>query len=135
MKTKFDSMLIHIYRSDGELQCTQSTDNSTQLMLLSSAIKPSQDSEPHQGPEICKAAKAEPVFPPSFTQLMNSCRPAVSEGRLPSSIVPFDASLVDYLGAATKTEPGNLKTQFVVKPLSLSSFHIIVDTDYFFIVH
>ncbi|KAH6825301.1 hypothetical protein C2S53_007025 [Perilla frutescens var. hirtella] len=115
MSSEAEAISSHatISRSDGEWQCTQSTDNSTQLMLTSSALKASQDSEPHECLGDHEVAKTEPVFPPSFSQLMNSCRPAGFEGCLPSSIVSFDVSLADYLGAAAKTGSGDIKTQFV----------------------
>ncbi|XP_042005730.1 protein POOR HOMOLOGOUS SYNAPSIS 1-like [Salvia splendens] len=108
-----------IPKSAGELLYTQSVDEapkmepafppgqSTQLMLTSSAFEATQDSKPLEG------VKTEAVYPPSFAQLVNSCRPAVSKDSLPSSVVPFDASVTDHLGAATKTGSGDLSTQFV----------------------
>lgn len=79
-------------------------------MLTSSAFEATQDSKPLEG------AKTEAVYPPSFAQLVNSCRHAVAKDSLPSSVVPFDASVTDHLGAATKTGSGDLSTRFVVKP-------------------
>ncbi|KAG6405682.1 hypothetical protein SASPL_133274 [Salvia splendens] len=102
-----------IPKSAGELLYTESVDESpkmepvfppgqsTQLMLTSSAFETTQDSKPLEG------VKPEAVYPPSFAQLVSSCRPAVTKDSLPSSVI------TDHLGAAIKTGSGELSTEFV----------------------
>lgn len=101
-----------MYRKDEEPQCTQSKDDSAQMMIPSLALVAT-----HQDPGMLEVPKAEPYFPPGFTELMNGCRPEVSEGCFPSSLTSFDASLINYLNAATQAGSGDLKNQFVVNPL------------------
>lgn len=115
-------------------------------MLPSSELNAAQYSVTHEGIGDHEAAEAMSVFPPSFTQLMKNCHPAVSEGCLPSSIASYETVYfiavltVNYLRAAKPTESGDLKTQFMVEPLPcfrqtillffLARFHTIVDTAY-----
>lgn len=87
-------------------------DDGTQMTIPSLALVAT-----HQDSATYEAVQMESYFPPSFTQLMNGCRPQVSEACFPPSIMSFDASLVNYLSAATQAGSGDLKTQFVVNPL------------------
>ncbi|KAL1556738.1 protein POOROUS SYNAPSIS 1-like [Salvia divinorum] len=114
-------------RSPPLLQCPElNSEMASQAEAISYATMPN-DGELLYTQSVNEAAKMEPVSPPGHsTQLMlTSCafeatqdsKPLeVSKDSLPSSVIPFDASFIDHLGAATKTGSGDLSTQFVVKP-------------------
>ncbi|KAI3452690.1 hypothetical protein Pfo_009354 [Paulownia fortunei] len=84
-------------RGDGSWRCTISVDNSTQLMLPSSELNAAQDSAAHDSIGDHEAAETMSVFPPSFTQLLKNCHPAVSEGKPTESGEDLKTQFMRYL--------------------------------------
>lgn len=82
------NMLIY-YRPEEEWQHTTSEDNSNQLMHPSSELTEYSVSLEGIGGDH-EAAEAMSAFPPSFTEMMKNCNPAVAEGYLYSSIMSYE---------------------------------------------
>ncbi|XP_073132705.1 protein POOR HOMOLOGOUS SYNAPSIS 1-like isoform X2 [Henckelia pumila] len=87
-------------RSDRDWQCAASAETSSQLMLPVLESNAVQEQFVPEAIEIREAAETIASFPPSFTQLLNNCNPAVDE--------------VNYLCAAKPIKHvEDLKTQFM----------------------
>ncbi|XP_073120080.1 protein POOR HOMOLOGOUS SYNAPSIS 1-like [Henckelia pumila] len=87
-------------RSDRDWQCVASAETSSQLMLPVLESNAVQEQFVREAIEIREAAETIASFPPSFTQLLNNCNPAVDE--------------VNYLCAAKPIKHvEDLKTQFM----------------------
>ncbi|KAL8532698.1 hypothetical protein ACS0TY_009057 [Phlomoides rotata] len=93
------------YKHKGEGQHTASEDSSNQLMHPSSEL--AEYSVSLEGIGKHEAAEAMSAFPPSFTEMMKNCNPAVAEANL--------------------TESGDLSSQFV-QYLEGTSFKELLDT-------
>lgn len=66
-------------RSDGVWQCAASAETSSQLMLPVLESNVVEEQFTPETIEIREAAETIASFPPSFTQLLNNCNPAVDE--------------------------------------------------------
>ncbi|XP_073153235.1 protein POOR HOMOLOGOUS SYNAPSIS 1-like [Henckelia pumila] len=90
-------------RSHRDWQCVASAETSSQLMLPVLESNAVQEQFVREAIEIREAAETIASFPPSFTQLLNNCNPAVDE------VLP-----VNYLCAAKPIKHvEDLKTQFM----------------------
>ncbi|KAL6566521.1 hypothetical protein OROGR_002136 [Orobanche gracilis] len=83
--------------NDVNWQCETSEDNSTQLFFARSDVNEAQDSVSHETIGDDKIADEMPVFPPSFTQLMKNCHPAVSEAKPTESVDDLKTQFMQYL--------------------------------------
>ncbi|KAL3835599.1 hypothetical protein ACJIZ3_010335 [Penstemon smallii] len=96
------------YRPDAYWQHTISADNSTQLMITSSGINADEEFISQERIQDPEASETMSALPPSFTQLLKNCHPAVDEAK------PTDSG-------------DNLKTQFM-QYLEGSSFKELLAT-------
>ncbi|KAK6116541.1 hypothetical protein DH2020_049647 [Rehmannia glutinosa] len=84
-------------RAEVDWQWKTSVDSGTQLMPPSSELNAAQDSVSDERIGDHEAAGEMSVFPPSFTQLLKNCHPAVSEAKPTESGDDLKTQFMQYL--------------------------------------
>ncbi|KAL7110337.1 hypothetical protein ACP275_05G019200 [Erythranthe tilingii] len=92
------------YRIEGDLQSTTSVDHSTQPIIPSPEPYLIQYSSSHEMIEDYEDSEAMSAFPPSFTQLLKNCHPAVSQVKPIEPAEDLTSQFMRYLEETSFTE-------------------------------